>query len=154
MNYHRLMCQAKEYLTSSKYRIVNTEDAADFLRPLLQKQPSETCIVLYLNTNNDVLEVEQVALGTVEMCCIAPREVFRAAINHNATSIIIAHNHPSGEYIPSKEDIDISKKIVKAGKIMAINVLDVVIFGNKSKEEDKDYYSFAEHQRLKKGILK
>jgi DNA repair protein RadC len=82
---------------------------------------------LYLNSHSKILRDEVISIGTVNSNMIHPREVFRPAIEANAAAIVLAHNHPSGEASPSAEDIEITKQLVEAGKILGITVLDHVI---------------------------
>jgi DNA repair protein RadC len=82
---------------------------------------------LYLNSHSKILRDEVISIGTVNSNMIHPREVFRPAIEANAAAIVLAHNHPSGEAAPSAEDIEITKQLVQAGKILGITVLDHVI---------------------------
>ena len=90
-----------------------------------------------VNQGNKVIFIELVSLGILNASLVHPREIFRMAILHGVAGIILAHNHPSGETTPSKEDIATTKQMVEAGKLLAIPVLDHVIHGNES------YYSFA-----------
>ena len=82
---------------------------------------------LYLNSHNRVVRDEVISIGTINSNMIHPREVFRPAIESNAAAVILAHNHPSGEATPSEEDIEITKQLVQAGKIVGISLLDHVI---------------------------
>lgn len=82
---------------------------------------------LYLNSHSRILRDEVISIGTVNSNMIHPREVFRPAIECNAAAIILAHNHPSGEVTPSAEDVEITKQLVQAGKILGISILDHVI---------------------------
>jgi DNA repair protein RadC len=82
-----------------------------------------------LDTKNRLLSWETVSLGTLSTSVVHPREVFKGAILANAASIILCHNHPSGDPKPSAEDIAITKRLAEAGKILGIDVLDHIIFG-------------------------
>jgi DNA repair protein RadC len=82
---------------------------------------------IYLNSHNRILRDEVITIGTVNSNIIHAREVFRPAIECNAAAVILAHNHPSGELQPSKEDVDITADLVRAGKILGISILDHVI---------------------------
>ncbi|MDW7726869.1 MAG: DNA repair protein RadC [Candidatus Methanoperedens sp.] len=105
---------------------------------LIQDFQKEHFIALYLNTRNRVVKKEVISIGTLNANVVHPREVFRTAISVSAAHIIVAHNHPSGDPTPSKEDITITKKLVEAGKIIGIEVLDHVIIG------DERYHSMKE----------
>ncbi len=82
---------------------------------------------LYLNSHNRIIRDEVISIGTINTSIIHPREVFRIALESNAAAVILAHNHPSGEVTPSKEDVDITEQLIQAGKILGIHVLDHVI---------------------------
>lgn len=97
----------------------------------------EHFVILMLDTKNQLLKKEVVSIGTLNLAVIHPREIFKEAIKESANAIILVHNHPSGNSEPSDADIDITNKIINAGKILDIKVLDHVIIGN-------DYYSFSD----------
>lgn len=103
---------------------------AKFVTKLLGKKIQENFAVLLLSPGMEVTGWITAAIGTIQYCMVHPREIFRAAIIANASSIIVAHNHPSGATYPSKEDIEATKKLVEAGKLIGIQVLDHVIVGN------------------------
>ena len=87
----------------------------------------EVFIVLHLDTRNRVVAHETTSIGSQNASLVHPREVFKAAILKGATSIILAHNHPSGDPAPSKEDIDLTHRLAEAGGLMGIQVLDHVV---------------------------
>lgn len=87
----------------------------------------EAFVVFLLDTKNRVISREIVGIGTLNQTLIHPREVFRSAICKNANSIILAHNHPSGDPVPSDEDRRVTDQLVRAGKIIGIKVLDHVV---------------------------
>ena len=87
----------------------------------------EVFIVLHLDTRNRVVAHETTSVGSQNASLVHPREVFKAAILKGATSIILAHNHPSGDPAPSKEDIDLTHRLAEAGGLMGIQVLDHVV---------------------------
>lgn len=87
---------------------------------------------------NKIIGHRVVSIGSLSASIVHPREVFKEAIKVNAASIIVAHNHPSGDPSPSGEDVAVTKRLVKAGKIMDINVLDHIIIG------DSKYLSMKE----------
>ena len=96
-----------------------------------------------LNTKNSIVGIQEITRGSLSASIVHPREVYKAAILHNAASIILAHNHPSGSPSPSREDIAVTERILKAGKILDIPLLDHVIIG------DPRFVSLKE-----KGIIK
>jgi DNA repair protein RadC len=94
----------------------------------------EHFVVFYLDTRNQEIKREIISIGTLNESLVHPREVFEGAIKNNAASIIVAHNHPSGESEPSQDDIDITKKLIHAGKILDIKIIDhVIVTKNKYK---------------------
>jgi len=90
----------------------------------------ETFVVLTFNTKNRLIARHLISLGTVSSTLVHPREVFRPAITDGAASIVVAHNHPSGDPAPSAEDLRITRKLVEAGKQIEINLLDHLIIGS------------------------
>ena len=87
----------------------------------------EMFIVLHLNARNVVLRKEIVSVGSLNASLVHPRELFKSAVTENAAALILIHNHPSGDLTPSKDDQDLTDRILKAGQIMGIDVLDHVI---------------------------
>lgn len=96
----------------------------------------EHFVVFYLNSRNQEIKREIISVGILNESLVHPREVFESAIKHNVASIILAHNHPSGDVEPSQDDIEITKRLVHAGKILDIRVVDHVIV------TDKEFNSF------------
>lgn len=95
---------------------------------------------LYLNSHNRIIRDEVISIGTINSNMIHPREVFRPAIECNAAALILAHNHPSGEATPSAEDVEITKQLIQAGKILGIKLLDhVIITANTYSSVDANY---------------
>ena len=98
--------------------------------PLLEEirdQRREHFLCLYLNARNKVIFKEVVSIGSLSASIVHPREVFQAAITHSAASVVLAHNHPSGDVSPSRDDIELTRRLVRAGEIMGIDVLDHII---------------------------
>ena len=89
----------------------------------------EMFIVFYLDSKNKIIAREIVHIGTLNSCIIHPRNIFKGAIIRNANAIIISHNHPSGDTTPSPEDTEITKRLIDAGNILNIPLLDHVIVG-------------------------
>ncbi len=104
----------------------------------VQEEAQEVFGILILNTKNKIVAVHEVSRGTLNSSMIHPREVFKPAVLHNAASIICFHNHPSGDPEPSRDDIEITNRLVEAGKIMGIEILDHIIVG------DEEYVSLKE----------
>jgi len=103
--------------------------------------------VIYLNSQNQIIDTADLFEGTVNGGVISPREVMEAAIKHNAVSLIFAHNHPSGNPEPSKHDKEVTRELVYAGSIMRIRVLDHIVIGNNR------YFSFASEKLIEEYEL-
>ena len=114
----------------SKFKINSPEDVYRRLYPTMRELKKEHFIELCLDTKNQVLREDTISIGSLNANVVHPREVFRTALMESASSIIVSHNHPSGDPTPSREDIEITKKLVETGKIMGISVLDHVIIGD------------------------
>jgi DNA repair protein RadC len=98
--------------------------------PLLEEirdQRREHFLCLYLNARNQVIFREVVSIGSLSASIVHPREVFQAAIVHSAASVVLSHNHPSGDVSPSQDDIEVTRRLVSAGEIMGIDVFDHII---------------------------
>jgi len=96
----------------------------------VQEEAQEVFGILILDTANKIVAVHEISRGTLNASMVHPREVFKPAVLHNAASIICFHNHPSGDPKPSKEDIETTNRLVEAGKIMGIKVLDHIVVGD------------------------
>lgn len=108
----------------------------------LDKQVEEVIHLLCLDTKNNIVGVFEVARGILNSSVISTREIFKRAILSNSASIIIAHNHPSGDVEPSEDDIKVTKEFKNAGKLLGIPLLDHIIVG------DGTYYSFLERRMM------
>ncbi len=106
--------------------IISAKDAVAQLQEL-RNVKKEHFVVLYLNARNQLIHKETVSIGTLNASLIHPREVFKSAIDCLAASVILAHNHPSGSAEPSEDDLEVTKRLKEAGKILGIEVLDHVI---------------------------
>ena len=114
--------------TDERILIKNARDALVHLYDIRKKQ-KEHLVVLYLNARNELIAKECVSIGTNNANIAHPREVFEPAVRFCANSIIIAHNHPSGDPSPSTQDLEVTKKLIDSGKILGIEVLDHIIVG-------------------------
>ena len=122
--------------------VTSPEDCVGLLMPLLRYETHEKFVVIILNAKNKVLGIRQISEGSLSTAVVHPREVFQKAIMNHAAAIICAHNHPSGDPTPSKEDKDLTSTLAATGKILGIPVLDHVVVG------DGLYYSFKEHSNV------
>lgn len=106
------------------------QDAASLLIAEMEPLVQENLVVLLLNTRNQVVARRTIYIGTVNSSAVRPAEVLRPAIRENAPSIIVAHNHPSGDPTPSPEDISVTRDLIAAGKLMDIELLDHLVIGH------------------------
>lgn len=113
----------------NKKKIDSILSPQDIWQELRKERESnkEYCIVFYLNMQNEVISKETISIGSLNANIVHPREVFEPAIRLSAAHIIICHNHPSGDSTPSEEDILLTKRLMKVGDIMGIEILDHVI---------------------------
>jgi len=108
------------------------EDVVSVVRSQLKGKKKEYFLVLCLDTRNRLISCQPVSIGSLDTSIVHPREVFKEAVSSCAASIIFAHNHPSGDPEPSKEDVELTKRLAKAGEIIGIDVLDHLIVCDKS----------------------
>ena len=136
------------YIKCNPVKIHNAETVAEVFRDILKNeceidQQKEHFWVMGLNAKNRVLYIELVTLGILNESLIHPREVFRSAVIKGISRLIFCHNHPSGEVEPSKEDIDITKRLREGGKLLGLRVLDHIIIS------DNDLFSFQQGGLIK-----
>lgn len=120
-----------------KEKIVSPENVADYYTPLMKHLKKEVFKIVLLDSSNQIIKDVEISKGSLNANVVHPREVFKEAVSESAASIILIHNHPSGNAQPSEDDIAVTKKLVEAGKIMGILVCDHIIIG------DGEYKSFA-----------
>lgn len=113
----------------ARVEVTSPDAAADVIYPLLDGLDREVCIVLHLDTKHRLLRSELVSVGSVDHTFMTPREVFRSAVSEGSSAVLLAHNHPSGSPDPSDDDRRITKRLVSAGELLGIEVLDHLIFG-------------------------
>lgn len=104
------------------------ELAKGYLR--MHEEPEEYMYMICMNTKNRIIGVFEISHGNVNSSIVGTREVFQKALLANAVSIILMHNHPSGDCTPSRQDVEITKRLVEAGKILGVEVLDHIIVGD------------------------
>ncbi|MBY0051960.1 JAB domain-containing protein [Brevibacillus agri] len=110
-------------------RIRMARDVVELFLTFLQETDREQFFLLCLNTKNEPTALHTVSIGSLDASIVHPREVYKVAILSNAASVIVAHNHPSGDPTPSKEDIQVTRKLQEAGELLGITLLDHVIVG-------------------------
>ncbi|MBL8048937.1 MAG: DNA repair protein RadC [Chthonomonas sp.] len=115
--------------TTCQIQLSSPEDAMKICEVFLVEEDREHLIVLMLSAKNDLIGVHTVSIGNLTASIVSPREVFKAAILANACSIILAHNHPSGDPEPSVEDIEVTRVIRLAGELLQIHLIDHIIVG-------------------------
>lgn len=120
------------------------ERVADMLREENRLYEVEHFQIVLLNTRRKLIRIEQISQGTLDTLLIHPREVFKSAILANASSLVLVHNHPSGDPTPSEGDIKVTRDLIRAGQLLKIDVLDHVILGRRSEERPRDYVSLRE----------
>lgn len=131
--------------TFNRLRIMSSKDIYNIyntMRGYFSAHDREEFVIVGLDGKNRTIFFNSVSVGCLTSSIVHPREVFKMAILGNAVSLILCHNHPSGDPTPSPEDIDITKRLTAAGELLGIKILDHVIFG------DDTYLSFAD-----KGLL-
>jgi DNA repair protein RadC len=117
-------------------------DAAAYLLPRFGGRPVEQFGVVLLDTKHRVIRTSVLALGTLNTSCVEPRDVFREAAVGGAAAIVVFHNHPSGDPTPSPDDVALTRRLVAAGLLMGIDVVDHLVLG------EVRYYSFKESRQL------
>lgn len=117
------------YKSGERYVISKPEDAAKLLMKEMQGLNKEVLKAVLLNTKNAVVKIADISVGSLNSSIVHPREVFNEAIIAHSASIIICHNHPSGDPSPSKEDISITKRLAEGGKLLGIEIIDHIIIG-------------------------
>ena len=118
---------------SERPYISTPEDVAAIMRPVIEVLAEERMYVMLLSTKNRVNAIQEVSVGSLNASVVHPREIFKAAILSNAAALILVHNHPSGDPTPSPEDVHLTKKLIEAGLLLDIPVLDHVIMGDRYK---------------------
>jgi len=124
------------------FDIKNPETVVKAIRTSIKDKAKEHFKLILLNTRNRIIGLSTISIGTLTTSLVHPREVFKDAIVHSAASVVLAHNHPSGDPEPSEDDLKITKKLVESGKILGIEVIDHIIIGK------NNFYSFRE-----KGLI-
>lgn len=142
------LCLVHEGLNISNLHAIHApSDAADYLEPL-RYASEEHFVSVHLNAKHEIIGLHEVSHGTLTASLVQPREVFKAALLANSYAIIVCHNHPSGALLlPSPEDLQVTRQLVRSGKILGVQVLDHLIFS-----PNQEVYSIREsHPELWKN---
>lgn len=127
-----------------RYRIKSPEDISRLVMEELRYLNKEVFKIILLNTKNEVINIENISVGSLNASIVHPREVFLPAIRKSSSSIILLHNHPSGDPTPSREDKNITQRLVESGTLLGISVLDHIIIGDNIytslRESDEDLF--------------
>lgn len=134
----------REKFIKRKYKISIQEDVINYFKNLYNGSDKEIVYILFLDAKNKIITSKKISEGTLTQSLLYPREIIKEAIKESALSLIIVHNHPSGNPEPSENDKKITKKIIFSLKETDINLLDHIIIGT----DDKGYFSFYE-----KGLI-
>ena len=136
------VCLVRENTDSETIWINNDQAAYELVKEELVSSDRERFLSIMLTGTNDLIGVETVSIGSITECTAMPREIFKSAILANAVSIILCHNHPSGDLKPSKEDVSITKRLIEAGELLRIKVHDHLIITHKG------FYSLRDCQKF------
>jgi DNA repair protein RadC len=118
------------FVDEPKRKICSPKDVYALMYPKMREQKKEKFVTLCLDTKNQVLKEDVISVGSLNASIVHPREVFKAALMESSASVIMIHNHPSGDPSPSKEDIMVTEKLIEGGKLLGIDVLDHIIIGD------------------------
>ena len=133
----------KEVAEEEKFIIRCPQDGANVAAEFIGDEDREVFFILCMNTKNHVVAVHRCHVGGLNASLVVPREVFKSAILNNSASIILSHQHPSQDVTPSREDIEVTRRLVECGRLLGIEVLDHLIVNAKA-----DFYSMKEKGHL------
>ena len=122
----------------------SSQDVASFYQPRMKDLKRETFRCALLDTKNKIIREEIVSIGSLSASIVHPRDTFKAAIRESAAAVIFIHNHPSGDIRPSQEDILLTRRLVQAGDVLGIQVLDHIIIG------DNEHFSFRDNGMIER----
>ena len=143
-----LACRFQKEPAEVRPHLGGPADAADLLRDRLRLKQQEEFHVLLLDTRNHLIRDEIVNIGLVDRCQAHAREVFRSAIRETCSRVLLAHNHPSGDPTPSPQDLECTRNLVAAGKVVGIEVMDHVILGERTPDRPRFWLSMKEENLL------
>ena len=153
MNYAEMMEACASYIAVKKPRIKEPQAVYRLMAPLFKQAKQESFFVILLDTKSNIIGAPQeITRGLIDSCPVHPREVFRQAITESASAVVIIHNHPTGDPTPSMEDINSTRRLVEASRIIGIPVFDHVIIGNRFENEDLPFISMRERNLVSFSI--
>ncbi|KKM13042.1 DNA repair protein RadC [Clostridiales bacterium PH28_bin88] len=126
----RVQMVKERSVTFATNKVCRPEDAASILADFLTGADREHFVVMCLDNKNKVNAINVAAVGILNAAPVHPREVFKPAILSNAAAVVLGHNHPSGDPKPSREDVELSTRLVEAGRLLGIEVLDHLVIGD------------------------
>jgi len=128
-----LASRVEGYPEAEDKPVVKTpEDVVNLVRSRLKGKKKEYFLAILLDTRSQLIKIAEISIGSLDSSIVHPREVFKEAISASAASVIFAHNHPSGDPEASEDDINLTKRLAKAGEIVGIDVLDHIIIGDEN----------------------
>ena len=131
MNVYVSELRTRKYRGKTPVTVTGPDHILTLVGQKLRKEKRELFIVVLLNARHEVLATETVSVGSLNASIVHPREVFLPAILRSAASVVLVHNHPSGDPEPSEEDLTITKRLVEVGDLLGIGVLDHLIIGSR-----------------------
>lgn len=132
---------------TSQTRLRTSQDVAGYCQNLLRDHHQEVFMVIFLRTNNSVIDYKILFRGGMNMTVVDTRIIFQMALENRSTQIVLCHNHPSGNLNPSNSDIHLTRRIVDAGKVLDIKVVDHIIVS------EQGYFSFADDGKLQENLI-
>ena len=136
------VCLVREDTKGDLIPILQQTDVYELVKDELTNSDREVFLSVMLTSRNHLIGVETVSIGSVNSAILSPREVFKGALLANAVSIILCHNHPSGDLSPSEEDIRITKRLIEVGELLGVKVLDHLIVSDQGYRTLRDHIKF------------
>lgn len=132
------LAKRSEEEIGEKIYVKSSEDVVKLVKPKLKDKKKEYFLILSLDSRNNLIKISDISIGSLTANLVHPREVFKEAIQTSAVSVVLVHNHPSGDATPSENDVEITEQLIKAGEIIGISVLDHIVISNQDYKSMKD----------------
>lgn len=145
--YRVVLDRTGSIVKEGKALVTEASEAAKLFRQFLGDVPEEHFVLMVLDSRRRVIGINEVSVGTLSASLVHPREVFRAAILLNGAAAIVCHNHPSGDYLPSPEDREVTRRLQRAGELLGIPLADHIVLGEPTGNA-QDFFSFRERGLL------